>query len=100
MDIKSSVEGSKAVLELEGKLTVQTSPDLSDAVAGLPSTVCDIDIDLSKVTYVASAGLRVLVATQKLTASRGGTLRMLHPQPDVVDVFEMTGLSSVFRIED
>lgn len=99
MEIKSSIDDSKATLTLKGKLTVQTSPDLSDAVDRLPASVRDIDIDLEGVTYVASAGLRVLVATDKLAVVRGGVMRVLHPCSDVMDVLEMTGLSEVFNVE-
>lgn len=99
MEIKTNVEGSKALMVLEGKLTVQTSPNLSDAVDRLPSIVCDIDLDLEKVTYVASAGLRVFVAIDKLAVARGGTMRILHPNIDVMNVFDMTGLADVFSIE-
>lgn len=99
MNIVTDVDGNTASLELEGKLTVQTSPSLSDAVDQLPASVCNIDIEMGGVTYVASAGLRVLVATDKLAVSRGGSMRILHPCVDVMDVLEMTGLSEVFTIE-
>lgn len=99
MNINTSIDGTKAVIEPIGKLTVQTSPDLSAAVEQLPADVCDIDVDLTNVDYVASAGLRVLVAAEKLTVKRGGTMRLLHPCDSVMEVFEMTGLSEVFDIE-
>lgn len=99
MDITTNVEGTKATIELSGKLTVQSTPDLSTAVEQLPQSVCDIDIDLSDMSYVASAGLRVLVAADKLAVARGGLMRLLKPRPDVMNVLEMTGLSEVFTIE-
>ncbi len=99
MQIRTSIDGCKAMLQLEGKLTVQTSPDLGNEVDGLPEEVCDIDIDLTGVTYIASAGLRVLVGIDKLAVSRGGRMRLLHPSDYVMDVFEMTELSEVFIIE-
>ena len=99
MEIKTTVEGSRAALELEGKLTVQTSPELGAAVDGLPAEVCDIDVDIADVTYIASAGIRVLVATDKLAVSRGGRMRLLRPRDEVMEVFEMTGLAEVFSIE-
>ena len=99
MNIQSSIDGEKATIEPIGKLTVQTSPDLSAAVEQLPANICDIDVDLTNVDYIASAGLRVLVATEKLTVKRGGTMRLLHPCDSVMEVLEMTGLSEVFAIE-
>ena len=99
MEIKTTVEGTKATLEIDGKLTVNTSPDLSAAIEALPDNVADVVIDLAHVSYIASAGLRVLVATDKLAVKRGGAMHLLNPVDDVMNVLEMTGLSDVFDIE-
>ena len=99
MDITTTLDGSSAGLALSGKLTVQTSPELTAALNDLPEDVCDIDIDLSNVSYIASAGLRALVGASKLVAGRKGTMRLLKPRDEVYDVFEMTGLSELFDIE-
>ena len=98
MDITVNAEGAKAQIQVAGKLTVQTSPDLESVISGLSSEVCDLDIDLSGVEYISSAGLRVLVAADKLATSRGGSMRLLHPNSEVYDVFDMTGLIDVFTI--
>lgn len=99
MEIKVQTEGAKACITLEGKLTVQTAPELEEVISGLDAEVNEIEIDLSAVDYVASAGLRVLVAAEKLAVSREGSMRLLHPNDDVNEVFNMTGLADVFTIE-
>jgi len=99
MEIRTNVEGTKATFAVEGKLTVQTAPDLEAAIDAAPREACDLAIDLSEVDYVSSAGLRVFVATEKLAAKRGGSFALLHPREDVMEVLEMTGLSEVFTIE-
>ena len=70
-----------------------------ERIEKLPDDVCNIDIDLKKVDYIASAGLRVLVAANKLMAKRGGSIRLLNLCDEVWSVFGMTGLSEVFVIE-
>ena len=100
MEILTDIEGNKAIISLEGKLTVSTSPSLSSTVENLPDNICDIDIDLSKVDYVASAGLRILVAIEKFASKRGGTSRLLYPCKEVSEILEMTGLSEVLNVED
>ena len=100
MEISTNIEGTKASLNLDGKLTVQTSPELEAVIDGLDASICDLDIDLSAVDYVASAGLRVFVAAEKMVTARGGTMRLIGPIPDVTEVFNMTGLSDVFTIEE
>ncbi|MBQ9001028.1 MAG: STAS domain-containing protein [Eggerthellaceae bacterium] len=99
MEISTSIEGSKATITIKGKLTVQVAPELSSAVDGLPIAVCDLDLDLTDVTYIASAGLRALMATDKLTVMRGGRMRLVCPREEVMETLEMTGLSEVFAIE-
>lgn len=99
MDIKTTIEGTEATLAVSGKLTVQTSPDLSAAIDALSPEVTELVIDLADVDYVASAGLRVLVAADKLAVSRGGNMKLLHPCESVMEVFDMTGLCDIFTIE-
>lgn len=100
MLIKTDVSGNKACVVLQGKLTVATSPDLEEAVRRLDDSneVVDYDIDLAGLEYISSAGLRILVATQKLASRKGGTMRLLNPNDDIMDIFEMTGLSDVMTI--
>lgn len=93
------MDGNKGSFVLEGKLTVQSSPELESAIGLLDASVSDIDLDLAGVTYVSSAGLRVFVAADKLTASRGGKLTLVHPNEEVLGVLEMTGLSEVLAVE-
>ena len=99
MNIGVTVDGNKGSFVLEGKLTVQSSPELESAIGLLDASVSDIDLDLAGVTYVSSAGLRVFVACDQLAATRGGTMRLLHPCDEVMDVFEMTGFADVLKIE-
>ncbi|MBQ3266978.1 MAG: STAS domain-containing protein [Atopobiaceae bacterium] len=99
MEIKTSIEGTKAIFGLEGKLTVQTAPELEAAIDAVSQEACDFAIDLAGVDYVSSAGLRVFVAADKLAMKRGGSLVLMHPREDVTEVLEMTGLADVLVIE-
>lgn len=98
MNINTTVTGTKATFEVEGKLTVQTAPDLEAAISSTTNDLCDLVIDLTEVDYVSSAGLRVFVSADKLATRRGGSFTLLHPCEDVMEVLEMTGLSEVFAI--
>jgi anti-sigma B factor antagonist len=98
MELKTTVDGTKVTIEIEGKLSVATSPDLEAAVQGQSAEITDFDMDLTKLEYISSAGLRVLVSTEKLANQRGGKMRLLHPSEEVVEIFDMTGLADVFEI--
>jgi len=99
MKLDVTTNGTAANIVISGKLSVATSPDLEEAVQGLPAQTKDITMDLTDLEYISSAGLRVLVSTQKLVTSRGGNLVLQHPCDEVSEVFEMTGLSDVFTLE-
>lgn len=99
MEIKVTQDGNKATIALDGKLSVATSPDLEAAVQGLPADTNEFVIDLTALEYISSAGLRVLVSTEKTAAKRGGKMLLLHPNDEVSEVFDMTGLADVFTIE-
>lgn len=99
MNIIATFEGDTALLAIEGKITVNASPELQVAVNKLPDTICNLNIDLAEVGYIASAGLRTLIAADKLMTERGGRLHLLHPTPEVMEVFVMTGLADILIIE-
>lgn len=99
MNIATNIDGTTARIAVEGKLSVATSPDLEAEIMGLPESVTTFDIDLAQLEYISSAGLRVLVSTQKLASKRGGDMVLRNPNDEVTDVFDMTGLSDVFTIE-
>lgn len=98
MEIELTTEKDKATFAVSGTLTVQTAPDLEDAIRALDPSFRNIDLDLSGAEYVSSAGLRVFVATSKLAAHRGGMFRLVKPVDDVMEVLEMTGLNEVLEV--
>ena len=98
-EIAGKKNAVKAIFNLDGRLNVQTAPELEAAISGAPDGVINYDIDLAKVPYVSSAGLRVFVAADKRAVSLGGIMRLLHPCDEVMDVFDMTGFADVLKIE-
>ena len=99
MELTTTIADAKATIQVVGKLSVATSPELESEVTKLPESITEFVLDLTDVEYVSSAGLRVLVMTQKLAARRGGTLTLLNTTDDVQEVLEMTGLADVFDIK-
>ena len=60
--------------------------------------IVDVVVDMADCEFVSSAGLRVIVAMQK-RAVVGGSLAFRNVQPDVMDVFTMTGFDKILTIE-
>ncbi len=98
MDIHTSVDGTSATLALVGNLTVAAAPGLEKAFSELPSDVTDVTLDLEELEYVASAGLRVIVSNEKRLRAAGGQMRLAHPNEEVMEVLDATGLVDILNI--
>jgi anti-sigma B factor antagonist len=55
-------------------------------------------VDLSKVEFLASIGIRLLVLTAKSISSRGGKMVLLNPIPEVFHILELTGIPAIIPI--
>ncbi len=99
MELNTTIEGTNATVAIDGKLTVAAAPALEAALSDLPGEVKNVTLDLTDLDYVASAGLRVIVSASKRCDSAGGTLRLLHPNEEVMEVFDATGLIDILEIE-
>ena len=61
--------------------------------------VCNLRFDFSQLEYLSSAGLRLLLIWFKAMVDKGGSLRVLHPRPEVMEILEMTGFVTFLPIE-
>jgi anti-anti-sigma factor len=95
--IKTTNEGA-VTLAVSGKLSAATAEDFEKAVsAALTEASKSFTLDFKEVTYLASAGLRVLVAAQKKLTPLGLNLSLVNVRDEVREVFEITGLDEVFN---
>ena len=98
MEVRTTIDGTNATVALEGTLTVASAPSLEAAFADLPEEVTNITLDLADLDYVASAGLRVIVAQDKKAHQKGGSVCIANPTEDVMDVLDVTGLVDILEI--
>lgn len=99
LEIAQERRGSVHVLALSGRLDTETSTDLELAVQDLLNAgERHFVLDLSRIGYVSSAGLRVLLATAKQLDSGKGTLRLCGLNSAVKQVFDVAGFSKLFAI--
>ncbi|WP_084384810.1 STAS domain-containing protein [Novosphingobium naphthalenivorans] len=99
MEISEDIRGTALVLSLTGRLDSNTASDLEHVlparVEGQAATV----VDLSQVSYVSSAGLRVLLKGAKTARASGHRLALSGLAPSVREVFDISGFSTIFTIE-
>lgn len=98
MNIDINVEGSKKTITPEGRLDTTTSPELETVIRDNIDDASEIIFDFDKLEYISSAGLRVLLATQK-KMSKQGTMLVKNVNETIMDIFEMTGFSDILTIE-
>lgn len=89
------------LLELQGEVDVYTSPQLKQDIMRLAeSGVKHVIINLSKVEYLDSTGLGVLIGGLKRLRESGGSLVLVGPGMRILRIFEITGLNKIFDIYD
>ena len=98
MTITKTSEGSSLTLALDGRLDTTTSPDLEEALATSLDGVTTLVFDFSRLDYLSSAGLRVLLSAQK-RMSKQGSMTLRHVNDTVREVFEITGFADFLTIE-
>lgn len=98
MNISKELKDNNLVVGLEGRLDTTTAPELEEALKDELEKVDSIIIDFSKLEYISSAGLRVLLSTHKSMAKKGG-LKIVNVCPEIMEVFEITGFKDILEIE-
>ena len=83
---------------LEGRLDTTTAPQLEAELTSALSGVTDLKFNLEKLDYISSAGLRVLLSTQK-TMNKQGTMVISNVPAQVKEIFDVTGFSDILTIE-
>ena len=97
MTIQKSEEAGKLIIALEGRLDTTTAPELEAALSG-KEDAAEIEFDFSKLEYISSAGLRVLLSAQKAMNANGGKMTIRNVSEDILEVFEITGFVDILTI--
>ncbi len=96
MNIVKTEEGSTLSISLSGRLDTTTAPQLEAALQSLEG-VAELDLDFAALEYLSSAGLRVLLAAQKVM-NRQGRMVVRHVNETIMEVFEVTGFVDILTI--
>lgn len=98
MEINKTNDGNLLQIELIGRLDTVTAPDLDKTIEE-ESAYDNIEMDFKGVKYVSSAGLRVLLKTQKNMTAKCGSFVLHNVNEAVMEIFEMTGFADILTIE-
>ena len=97
MNIVKSDDGKTMTVELTGEVDSMNVPEIEDALLREIDGVTDITFDLSRLEYISSAGLRVLLQMQKLMKSQGN-MSIKNVNEDVMEIFRVTGFVRLLNI--
>lgn len=98
MTINQTRDGGKLTVKLEGRLDTTTAPQLEGELRTAVDGVTELEFDFTKLEYISSAGLRVLLAAQKVMNKQGGMV-IRNANSDLMDIFEVTGFVDILHIE-
>ncbi len=98
LKINKTCEDAKLTVALEGRLDTTSSPELEKSLQESLDGVSELIMDLSGLEYISSAGLRVLLSAQK-TMMKQGSMKVIHVNETVMEIFEVTGFVEILTIE-
>jgi anti-anti-sigma factor len=84
---------------LSGEMDIATSPELVSRLAGVRGTgPYWVLVDLSRLSFIDSSGIKALVSSAKTVEANGGALVIVAPPPQLEKVFDIVQLSSVIPV--
>lgn len=98
LNINKKTDGNELEIILEGRLDTITSPSLEAELKTALDGVEELVFNMDKLQYISSAGLRVLLAAQKVM-NKQGKMVVRNASEEIQEIFEVTGFSDILTIE-
>ena len=98
LNIEKKTNGTELTVALTGRLDTTTAPKLDAVLKEDLDGVTALTIDMGALEYISSAGLRVLLSTQKVMGQKG-EMKVIHVSETILEIFEVTGFSDILTIE-
>ena len=98
LNINKDADGTKLAIALQGRLDTTTAPDLEKEVRESVEGIEKLTFDFAALEYISSAGLRVLLAAQKIMYKQGEMV-VKNASDEVKEIFDVTGFSDILTIE-
>ena len=99
MEIKKIADGSALTVFLGGRIDAVTALELDKNLSASLNGITDLTLDLTDLEYISSAGLRILLKTQK-RMDRQGSMKICNIRENVREVLDMTGFANFLTIAE
>jgi anti-anti-sigma factor len=98
-EVTTTTDNGVARVVVDGELDIATAPVLDARLADIERSMSEtVELDLGKVAFMDSTGLRALLNARRRAETGGHRLRLLNLQPEVERVFDVTGVRKIFEI--
>jgi anti-sigma B factor antagonist len=98
MTITKKLDGTKLIAAVEGRLDTNTTPEAEKQLKGSLEHITELVLDFKNLSYISSAGLRLLLTLHKSLSAKG-SLKIINVNEIVQEIFEVTGFSDILNIE-
>ena len=99
MTVKYEMNGTTLTVKPEEALDSLTSPVFEADVKEHLSGPRHIIVDMEKVTYVSSAGIRAFMTLSRDSAELGADMKLIHVNEHILSVFDLVGVRDIVTVE-
>ena len=98
MEVTKIINGTELCVSVEGRLDTTTAPKFEKEVGSSLDGITSLIFDFKDLEYISSAGLRVLLAMQKIM-NKQGKMKVINANETVIEIFEVTGFIDILTVE-
>ena len=99
MNIKKNYNGKELTIEVGDRIDTVTAPDFENEIMDEMGKFDSLIIDFTDLEYISSAGLRVLIATQKKLKPENIPMVIKNVNDTINEIFKMSGFDKILKIE-
>ncbi len=98
MTVTKNISENDYLVKIDGRLDTTTAPQLEDELRPLYAIADSLTLDFEKLDYISSAGLRILLISQKEMSKEGKIFAIKNVNSAISDVLEITGFCGIITI--
>jgi len=99
MNITKMLDEDRLTIRLTGRLDTNTAPELEEELKKDLPDITDLVLDFDELVYISSAGLRVILSTQKIMKKQGNMV-IENVNDLIMEIFEATGFVDILTINN
>ena len=99
MDIIKNYNENELTIEVKDRIDTVTAPDFENEILDEMGKFDSLIIDFTNLEYISSAGLRVLIATQKKLKPENIPMTLINVNDTINEIFRMSGFDKILKIE-